>query len=57
VLSKVRRNICEEWDAGTNPQCAYDLFLSTVSRRLPFVLSLVSGFGGMFNGMCTGDRL
>ncbi|BDA42979.1 Vacuolar protein sorting/targeting protein 10 [Coccomyxa sp. Obi] len=28
ILAKVRRNVCEEWDASTNPQCAYDLFLS-----------------------------
>ena len=35
VLAKVRRNICEEWDASTNPQCAYDLFLSQVIHAFP----------------------
>ncbi len=30
ILAKVRRNICEQWDASTNPQCAYDLFVSQV---------------------------
>lgn len=34
ILAKVRRNVCEEWDASTNPQCAYDLFLSQVKTLL-----------------------
>ncbi|CAL5221253.1 g3408 [Coccomyxa viridis] len=28
ILAKVRRSVCEEWDASTNPWCAYDLFVS-----------------------------
>ena len=30
ILAKVRRSVCEEWDASTNPWCAYDLFVSQV---------------------------
>lgn len=57
MLSKVRRNICEEWDASTNPQCAYDLFLSTVSRLLPCVLHLCQELVACLHGMYTGGRL
>ena len=37
ILAKVRRSVCEEWDASTNPWCAYDLFVSQV--RLLYVHS------------------
>ena len=34
ILAKVRRSVCEEWDASTNPWCAYDLFVSQVSSQI-----------------------
>ena len=30
ILAKVRRQVCEQWDASTNPWCAFDLFLTQV---------------------------
>ena len=34
LLAKVRRLVCEEASAATNPWCAFDLFVSQV-RALP----------------------
>jgi hypothetical protein len=44
ILAKVRRNVCEEWDASTNPSCAYDLFLTQV-RHLYTAEACGSGKG------------